>query len=313
MRRPPTYDELAALASVLPDEVPFSTGQAIDSGIMPPALGRLCRAGVVRRLVKGAYVAGTVPDSLWLRCLALRLVVAEGAVVSDRTAGWLHGAEMILAPNDHLQAPAVSAFHRARGGRLRNDLTASGQRMMPDSDVEEIFGLIVTTRLRTALDLGRLLRRDQAFAAMDQMLRLGGFAKHELVTEVPRFAGYRGVVQLRELAPLVDHRSQSPGESVLRLRWIGCSDLPRPEPQVPVKGPAGTTYWLDLGVEGHRFGAEYDGEEWHGPGREGHDGERREWVRERLGWKLPVFRKQHVFGRTESVQQILRREFRSKN
>jgi hypothetical protein len=81
---------------------------------------------------------------------------------------------------------------------------------------------------------------------------------------------------------------------------------------VPVPGPAGTTYWLDLGAEGHRFGAEYDGEEWHGPDRETHDHERRDWVRDRLGWTLPVFRKNDVFGPAEAVKHILRREFRTR-
>jgi hypothetical protein len=312
MQRPVTYDELAVLSAALPAEVPFTTADAGAAGIGPHALGRMQRAGVVRRLVKGVHVVDTVPDSLEMRCAALRLVVPDGAVVSDRTAGWLHGAPMILAPNDHLQVPRVSAFHRVRGGRLRNELAASGQRMMPDSDVVQIFGLMVTTQLRTALDLGRLLRRDQAFAALDQLHGLGGFSVGELVATAPRFRGQRGVCQLRELAPLVDGRAESPGESILRLRWLDCPDLPRPEPQVEVPGPDGAVLSLDLGAEEHRFGAEYDGEEWHGEDQAPHDERRRAWVRNRLGWTLPVFRKEHVHGRGQDVQGRLRREFHAR-
>ncbi len=43
---------------------------------------------------------------------------------------------------------------------------------------------------------------------------------HELMAaEIGRFKGYRGVRQLRVLVPLGDGRSESPGESVLRLHW----------------------------------------------------------------------------------------------
>lgn len=307
--RPRSYDDHLALALRRVGGQPFTTAQAADAGLGPTLLGQMLRSGVVRRLVKGVHVVATTQDSLELRCRALRLVVPPGAVVTDRTAGWLHGVEMVLAPNDHVVVPPVSAFHRARGGRLRNDLTASGQRMMPDLDVEEVHGLLVTTRLRTALDLGRLLRREQAIAAMDQMLRDGDFTKDDVLEQAARFKGYRGVVQLRTLAPLIDGRAQSPPESVLRLRWIDCPDLPRPEPQVEVPGPAGATYWLDLGAECLRLGAEYDGEEWHGAERVDHDDERRTHVREREGWILPVFTHVDLWPWPGTVERRLRSEF----
>ena len=81
----------------------------------------------------------------------------------------------------------------------------------------EVLGLRVTTPLRTACDLGRLLSRDRAFAALDTMLRLGAFDAEELWAETERFRGMRGVRQLRAFAPLADRprrvarRSRSPG------------------------------------------------------------------------------------------------------
>ena len=47
--------------------------------------------------------------------------------------------------------------------------------------------------------------------------------------EIGRFRGFRGVVQLRCLAPLGDGRAESPGESALRLHWYDAG-LPTPEP-----------------------------------------------------------------------------------
>lgn len=290
----------------LPTDRPFTFGEARELGVTSRALTGMCRAGIVRRLVKGVYVAATVPDSLGLRCEALRLVVPRGAVVTDRTAGWLHGADMILAPNAHLEVPPVSVFHRSMGGRLRNGICASGQRMMPGRDIEMLHGLLVTTRLRTAHDLGRLLPRDQAFAAMEAMLRLGGFHHEAMIATLLRYKGYRGVRQLRTLALLADHRSESPGESVLRLRWLDCVDLPHPEPQVSVPGPRGTTLWIDMGVRDLRFGAEYDGEEFHGDEQAAHDGARRDWLAKHAGWELVVVRRDQVFGRHQCADVLLR-------
>jgi hypothetical protein len=48
---------------------------------------------------------------------------------------------------------------------------------------------------------------------MDAVAALRHFSLDQLCLEVERFRGYRGVVQLRMLAPWVDWRSQSPPES----------------------------------------------------------------------------------------------------
>ena len=99
-----------------------------------------------------------------MRIAALRLVVPDGCFVVDRTAAWLHGAPMVLAPNDHLQPPKVSMFKHADAGRLRNELARSGERTVLPRDLMDVGGLCVTTPLRTALDLGRFLSRDQALS-----------------------------------------------------------------------------------------------------------------------------------------------------
>lgn len=294
----------------LPLDEPFTRAMAESAGIHSTELSSLARRGFVRRLIENVYAVAQVEDSIDLRVAALRLAIPPGAVVTDRSAGWLHGASMVLAPGDHLILPRISAFHRSRGCRLRNDLVASGQRMMPDEHVMEIAGVAVTTPLRTACDLGRLLRRDSAFAALDAMLRLGAFDKEELLEAVDRFRGYRGVRQLRWMAPLSDPRAESPPESVLRLRWLDCARLPRPEPQRRVPAPdwvPGGSYWIDLGVDELRFGVEYDGEDFHGPDRVGHDSRRRAWITGEQGWTLCVVRRQNVFGRQADVELILHR------
>ncbi len=215
-----------------------------------------------------------VGDSVELRARALRLVVPEDCVICDRHAGWLHGAEMVLAPNEHLELRPVSVFRPSGMGRLRNGLADSGERNLTPGDVVELQGLRVTTPLRTAWDLGRQRSRDTALSGLDAMLRLAKFEKAELVYGVQRFGRMRWVTVLRELSPIADGRAESPGESVLRLRWIDLA-LPTPRPQVPVVLPGGRMVYLDVGSEAARLAAEFHGWAWHSsPQQVVHDDER---------------------------------------
>ena len=170
-----------------------------------------------------------------------------------------------------------------------------GERSFAPGDVMDIAGLLVTTPLRTACDLGRLLHRDQAFACLDCLLGLGHFSREELIVAVERYRGYRKVRQLRELAPDADGRSGSQEESILRRRWLDCSDLPRPELQFAVRGPDGW-YALDLAEPTARYAVEYDGAQWHGEDRPEHDQERRDWCRRTDDWHFDVFRKEDLHG-----------------
>src|SRR3954470_23148466 len=274
----------------LPLDQPFTRRQAVEAGISDNRLGRLVKLGLLRRPVASVYVAAQAPDTLLLRTAVLALVVPPGSFVCDRTAAWLHGAAMARAPNEHLEVPQVSCFRPRYAGRLRNGVADSGERTVPPDDLVEVGGVLATTPLRTALDLGRLARtRDLAMAGMDALLALGSFTHEELLSEVPRFARQRGVRRLRALSPLADGGAQSPGESALRLRWYDAG-LPRPRTQVPVPLGDGATWWLDMGLEDLRFAAEYDGKEWHTSSEQvEHDRRRRNWLQRRGGWAVEVF------------------------
>lgn len=293
----------------LPLGAPFTTAQARREGVNDRRLRELVAQGLLRRPVKGVYVDSRVRDCIELRADILALVVPEDCFVCDRTAGWLHAGASLLAPNEHLAVPPVSIFRPADGGRLRNGLVVSGERTVISSDLMEVRGIRATTPLRTALDLGRLLRRDQALAALDAMLRVGGFTLDQLLAEIERFKGFRGVRQLRALAPLADGRAQSPGESILRLRWYDAG-LPRPQLQIEVILDARTVFYLDIGLEELLFAAEYDGERFHSAEADvEYDGTRRNRLAVEAGWQIEVFRKQHVHGRAETTTARLARAF----
>jgi hypothetical protein len=288
----------------LPLDVPFTAPVAKALGVPRHQLTWLCRQGLLRQVLPGVYVAAQVPDGILFRAQALALVVPEDCVIVDRHAGWLHGAEMVLAPNEHLHTAAIRVFRPSGHGRLRNALAESGERNLRPDDITEIRGLAVTTPLRTAWDLGRVRSPERALAALDAMLRLGIFSLDELLAGIERFRGQRWVTTLRAFAPLADGRAASPGESVLRLRWLDCG-LPRPTPQFELCVDGVLLAVLDLAHEGLGYAAEYDGEEWHTSDEQrDHDRKRRGCVEDH-GFVVDVFTKVNVFGRQRDAERLL--------
>ncbi len=289
----------------LPLDQPFSGAMARHEGLSRHALTVLCASGHLRRPIQGVYLTAQAGDSIRLRAASLKLVAPPDSVVCDRHAGWLAGAQMLLAPNEHLELLPLSVFRPSGAGRLRNGLVDSGERNLVEADVMEIHGVRATTPLRTAWDLGRLSKRDRAIAGLDAMLRLGDFTKEELLAGVERFRRMRWVTQLRALAPLADGRAESPGESVLRLRWLD-TPLPAPEPQIEVWCSGALVARLDVGNRELMFAAEYDGAEWHSsPEQRQHDDRRRTRLDEDFGWTIRPVTSRNLFGARQDIREVL--------
>lgn len=292
--------------SRLPLDRPFTTAMARREGVPAKVLHELVALRVLRRPVRSAYVSAELEDSLPLRIALLELVVPPGCFVTDHTAGWLHAGDKALLPNSHLSVPKLDIFRHPSTRALRNPLVRSGERAVVPRDLVRLDGIEATTPLRTGCDLLRLFTRDVGMWGMDCMLGTGAFVVEEVYAAMPRFRGERGVVQLRALMPLTDAKSQSFGESSLRLRWYDAG-LPRPQCQIPISLDGRVIFWLDMGLEEMLFAAEYDGAEWHdGPEAEEHDAARRDWLENQRDWWIEVFRGPSVFGSHQDADVRLR-------
>ena len=238
---------LPPLHALLPLDRPFTRAMARLAGVERASLDRMLREGSVVRLLRGVYASAGAPDTRQRRAAAVMLASGRDAVAVDRTAAWVHGVDVTcLAYGEPRPLELLSPSRPARGGR-------GGGRHLADRDVTRVDGLRSTTRLRTALDLGRLLRPDLALGAMDGHLALGTFTLGDLLAEVPRLMSHRGVEQLRTLAAQVDARSSGMAESALRMHWHEAR-LPTPIPGMPVCA-CGRLVRLSLGVAQRQFGA----------------------------------------------------------
>jgi hypothetical protein len=248
--------------------------------------GEAVAAGVVtrhelrrwyRNLFRGVYVRKDRDVSLRDRATGAWLVSRRTGVISGVAASALHGAPWV-DPNVPIEL--VGAKCSAQEGMIpRTERVA-------DDEITRVAGLPVTTRVRTAFDLGRHLDRPEALARLDALMWNQRFSIDEVLALATRYPRARGIRQLRELLPLVDGGAESPRESRIRL-WLHDAGFPHPETQIPVL--AGTTRpvaFLDMGWRDFMVAVEYDGDH--------HRKDRKQYVKdiarlrmlEALGWKV---------------------------
>jgi hypothetical protein len=280
-------DKLPTMNGSIFPETPFTAATA------PCTRARLRRAIGSRELIRpirGAYLRSDVEMTEVARAQVAALVLGHTAVLCDRTAAWVLGVDcMAYAELDDLP-PLESCVLRGCEPTERPEVVGR-TRDLRGEDIVVVGGVRVTSPLRTAADLLCLLPRRQALAAADALMRLHGFAVGDLRRLLVRYFRRRGVVQARSLAPLVDGRSESAGESWTRLEIVD-HGLPIPEPQFWIHIDSVPTYRLDLAYPHARIAIEYDGVAHHTSAADRcHDEARRSWLRAH-GWRVIVVTKE---------------------
>lgn len=221
--------------------------------------GEAVRAGVVTRhelrrdytkLYRGVFIRKGGEITLRDRAIGAWLATGRRGVISGVTAAALHGAPWV----DSTLPVEVTGVK----GRPQEGLVLRTEHLAPD-EVTRVGGLPVTTRVRTAFDLGRHLDRADALARLDALMWNQRFDIAEVVALAEQRPRARGVIQLRELLPLIDGGAASPRESALRLH-LHDNGFPRPETQIPVPEGSRPVAFVDLGWPEYGVAVEYDGD-----------------------------------------------------
>jgi hypothetical protein len=268
---------------------PFTWPMARAAGITRRRLDEAIRCRMLRRVLRGVFVVATAPDTPLVRAQAARLVISPHAVVVDRTAAWLLGAEVFRYRDLDVLPPLDAVVLRGHEPTERPECSGGTRDLLPE-DWMDLHGLRVTTPARTAMDLACVLPRREAFAAMVAVMRACGIERADVQALVPRYFRRRGIVQGRELVALADPRIESSGEAWTFLT-IADHHLQLPTPQYWVVIDGVATYRLDFAYPHARVAVEYDGEEFHsGTEAREHDRVRREWLRCH-GWTVIVLTK----------------------
>ncbi len=221
--------------------------------------GEAVRAGAATRhelardytkLYRGVFVRKGGEITLRDRAIGGWLATGRRGVIAGLTAAALHGAPWV----DSTLPVEVTGVK----GRPQDGLLLRTERLAPD-EVTRVGGLPVTTRVRTAFDLGRHLDRADALSRLDALMWNQRFEIAEVAALAERRPRARGVIQLRELLPLIDGGAASPRASALRLH-LHDNGFPRPETQIPVLEGSRPVAFLDMGWPEYGVAVEYDGD-----------------------------------------------------
>src|SRR5689334_21873633 len=155
------------------------------------AAGRVTRHELrrwYRPLYRGIYGSARVAPSLRDRATAAWLASQRRGVIAGIVASALHGAQWV---DDDVPIELIGSHARTQPGLIVRD------EALDADEVTWVGKLPVTTRLRTAFDLGRLLDRDEAVARLDALMHSQVFSIEDVRLLAKRRRGARGLKALR--------------------------------------------------------------------------------------------------------------------
>lgn len=187
---------------------PFTLAQARDSGVSRRSL----QGRAYRRLSYGIYVAAGVELDREVWIAAATLGLPAGSAVSGLWAAWVWGVDL-LPPTERdveITVPRSSRVDSRPGVVVRRAL-------LPMTEIVFVDGVQVTDELRTAFDLARHGRRDDAVVALDAMRYARLISRTGLQRYIAAHRGWRGVRSAADHLALSVDRAESPMETRLRL------------------------------------------------------------------------------------------------
>lgn len=251
--------------------VPFIGSEALASRTLTPYALR----SRFRALYPDVYLPEDAELTAVIRARAAWLWSRRGGVIAGRSAAALHGAKWV---DGRLPAQLIwNNRHSPDGIETWSD-------SVDDDECTSISGMRVTTPARTALDMARRYKLESAVAAVDALARATRLKTADIEALTDKHRGRRGVRKARAAIRLVDAGAESPRETWLRLLLIRAG-FPWPASQISVNNEYGVLIAvLDMGWEGLKIAAEYDGDHHRIDRRRFNDDIRRSENLQELGW-----------------------------
>jgi hypothetical protein len=276
------------------DGLPFLSTDAARHGLSPWRLRTLVASGALRRPFRSVYVDARAPDTRLSQCQAISLVCPDGGVVGMSSATAIFDVDTYPPSRRSWRIAEFLVPHHAARQRRRGVKTI--ECYLPEDDIAEIHGVLVTVPGRSAIDLLRTQFRPYALASTDALHRAGLIDINDVDQRVNRLKGFPGIVQARALARMIDGRRESRGESWTFLRMVDAG-FPWPEPQIPLLDRYGNElYRVDLGYRELKIGGEFNGREFHSEDDRDHDEARLADMQKRFGWRVATATFESIMG-----------------
>lgn len=252
-------------------------------------------AGLLRRVFRGMYVDNLIPDSRQLRIDSVKPVMPSHGVLCGCSAGWVMGLD-VFPPGRRFDF-TPECLVPIGTGRSRSPLISCRRALIDPSNVMETGGVLHTIPVRTVSDLLRKLRRPYALSAADTFAHAGLITPARVQLYLTGLKGFRGIVQARSLAELIEPKRESPGESWQSLRLVDAG-FPVPTPQLVVTDRFGREIArIDNAYRAAMIAMEYNGREFHSLDEDVESDDGRESMLSRLyGWRLVSTDKNDILG-----------------
>jgi hypothetical protein len=233
----------------------FTAATAYAAGWTASALRHAVLSGRLIRLNRGIFVPSELCDGVGAEADRRRFMIATIAAtlaVRPAVASHMSGALLTGLPTWELpERPCVTVppgyTGDARHAHLHRASLATGHVV--------VAGVPRTTSARTILDIAREHGTEDAVVAGDFALANGFTDVRRLIRGAEFCAGWPGIRRAHHVLTLLDGRSESPLESVSRLR-LAFSGVPVPDLQPYVYDLDGwfrgrpDLYWDEFGVAG---------------------------------------------------------------
>ncbi|ADB33678.1 hypothetical protein Kfla_4660 [Kribbella flavida DSM 17836] len=242
----------------------FDRTDAVAAGYSDAEISERVRAGRWTRVRRGAYAeVGSADESLppWERAAWLHVRAAKAyfhrlggrAVVSHQSALLLHGLQI-----SEVDLSRVHVTRRAGPGRSGRTLCQHAAQP-PVTEVATIDDTQVTSAPRAVVEAIRSVPYPTAVSVVDAALR-GGLADRDQLREMlRRFGRQRGVRTAQRALAFGDGRSESVGESRMRV-LLADLGLPPAVPQAVIVDRSGTfVARVDLLLREWNVVIEFDG------------------------------------------------------
>ena len=239
----------------------FLRSRALDVGLCDRDLVDGLRDRVITRLRRGAFALCETYDAL--DDVGRYRVLVRAVLAAQRGQVALTGPSAAAFHHLPLLTGDLNQVHLLRLDSGACRIEAGVHHHVTDraltGDLVELDGLLATSLPRTVWETSRIAGVDAGVVAADAALHRTPELSDSLRELHRRLVNQPGARDAGAVIWLADGRSGSPGESVLRVRFVRY-DVPKPDLQVEVFDEHGVlTGRADFGWEAYHHLAEFDG------------------------------------------------------
>jgi hypothetical protein len=200
----------------------ISHRQLLALGLSASAIRKRVMSGRLHVVHRGVYAVGHAAAPVNGRLMAAVLAGGSGALVSHRSAAWLHG----VLDDSRAVIDVVGAARR----RSREGIVFHRSRRLDESDRGRIANIPVTSLPRTLLDIAAVIQQRRLVYALERAEKLGVFDFSAIHACCARNKGHHGLKPLTAAIQAIEPEAAHAHDGIERTFIAFCKRYAVPPP-----------------------------------------------------------------------------------